>query len=159
MVRINKCQVNDWEWLVTKQEALSLYRSGRRRTIHILVVQATTIRGQAQHIKTLEVENRSLKQQLALANHPPNTPSGMQPVYTKPKVKKRHCRPGAKPGHIGHYRPLPLKINDVVEHTLSCCPDCQGLLSAGKTTRSRYIEDIPPIEPFVTQHILHRYWC
>jgi len=142
-----------------KQEALALYRLGRRPTITVLLAQSDTIRQQAQHIKTLQAENVQLRQQLALAKHHPATPSGMQPVYAKSTVKKRCRRPGAKPGHIGHYRPLPLKINNVVEHTLTCCPDCQGPLSEGKATRSRYIEDIPPIEPLVTQHILHRYWC
>ena len=154
-----KCQASGLGWLMTRQEALALYRSGRRRTIPVLVAQAITIRQHANRIEALEAENNKLKGQLALAKHHPETPSGMQPVYTKPPPAKRGRRPGAKIGHQGHSRPIPEVIDEVIEHKLSCCPNCHGVLSASTDTRSRYIEDIPPIKPHVSEHIIHRYWC
>ena len=142
-----------------KEEALALYRSGCQPTIRVLLAQSEAIRRQAQRIKTLEADNVGLQQRLALAKHPPETPSAMLPVYAKAKTKKRCRRPGAKAGHLGHHRAIPPQADEVVEHTLACCPDCQGPLSAGGGTRSRTIEDIPPIVPKVVEHVIHRYWC
>ncbi|MBI4372053.1 MAG: IS66 family transposase [Elusimicrobia bacterium] len=144
---------------MTKQEAVALYRCGRRPTVIVLMAQALTIRRQAQRIRTLEAESNKLKGQLALAKHHPETPSGMQPVYAKPEPSKRSRRPGAKEGHQGHCRPAPDKIDLVEEHALSDCPHCRGPLAAPVETRSRYIEDIPPTRPRVTQHVIPRYWC
>lgn len=144
---------------MTKPEALALYRSGQKPTVTVLLAQELAIRRQARRIKALEAENNKLKGQLALARNHPDTPSGMQPVYAKPAPAKRGRRPGAKIGHPGHCRHTPEKADEVIEHNLGNCPDCQGELSELEETRSRFVEDIPPIEPQVTEHIIHRYWC
>ena len=121
--------------------------------------QSFTIRRQARRLRALEAENHKLKGQLALSKHHPETPSAMLPVYAKPQPSKRTRRPGAKVGHQGHCRPAPDKIDAVERHSLSNCPDCHGALSTPVETRSRYIEDIPPIDPHVTEHLIDRYWC
>jgi transposase len=144
---------------MTRPEALALFRSGRKRTVAVLLAQELVIRRQARRIKALEAENNKLKGQLTLAKDHPDTPSGMKPAYAKPVPAKRGRRPGAKEGHQGHSRHIPDKAGEIVEHRLGNCPDCRGELSELKQTRSRFIEDIPPIEPKVTEHILHRYWC
>lgn len=144
---------------MTRQEARALYLSGRQRTVACLVAQALAIQGQARRIMALEAENSKLKQQLAWAKHHPETPSGMLPAYAKPAPTKRGRRPGARIGHPGSRRPPPLTVNEVIEHKLPCCPACRGELSPPVATRSRYIEDIPPVEPHVSRHIIHRYWC
>ena len=144
---------------MTKEEALALYHSGRLRTVSILMAQAMAVRSQARRIQALQAENIKLKAQLALAKHNPDTPSGMKPVYAKPPPAKRGRKPGAKMGHLGHSRPIPAVIDQAVEHKLSCCPKCRGVLSAPVASRSRLIEDIPVVKPLVSEHIIHRYWC
>ncbi len=90
----------------------------------------------------------------------PSTPSGMIPVYHKPNTARRGKRPGARPGHPGHRRPSPMRIDRQEVHRLPRCPHCQGPLQRCRRPRSRIIEDIPEqIRPVVTEHILHRDYC
>lgn len=89
----------------------------------------------------------------------PSTPSGMKPPYQKPPVKTRKKRPGGKPGHSGSRRRTPERIDWQVEHRADRCPDCGGKLKRCQETRTRYTEDIPQVEPEVTEHTIHRDWC
>ena len=90
----------------------------------------------------------------------PLTPSGAIPPYLKPnKKKKRRRKPGRKKGHPGKARKIPDHIDKQVEHNLETCPHCQTPLRKPITNRSRYIEDIPQVQPVVTEHIVHGYWC
>jgi len=89
----------------------------------------------------------------------PATPSGMKPPYQKPPVKARKKRLGAKKGHPGSRRKAPEQIDWEAEHKLPRCPDCGGRLKRTGDTRTRYTEDIPEIQPEVTEHTIHRDWC
>lgn len=89
----------------------------------------------------------------------PTTPSGMTPVYLKPPHRKRKKPPGRSRGHPGAARLRPARIDRYQEHTLERCPDCQTPLGKSLDTYRRYIEDLPPVEPTVTEHTIHRYWC
>jgi transposase len=90
-----------------------------------------------------------------------STPSGMKPVYQKPAVDKRRRKaPGAKPGHKGARRKVPVTVDRKVEHRLDACPCCGGGLQRCDRTRTRLIEEIPQdIKPEVTEHTIHRDYC
>ena len=103
-----------------------------------------------------------LAKQLSEARGPqttPSTPSGMVPVYEKPPAKSRQKRPGAKKGHPGSRRRPPERIDRLETHQLPSCPDCGGRLKRTGDRRTRYIEDIPQVEPEVTEHTIHSDWC
>ena len=88
----------------------------------------------------------------------PLTPSGATPVYLKPnREKKRKKKPGRKKGHPGKSRKVPDHIDQYKEHALETCPFCQTPLKKPIKTRKRYIEDLPQIQPVVTEHIVHGY--
>jgi transposase len=89
----------------------------------------------------------------------PTTPSGMRPVYSKPCAKRRHKKPGRKPGHRGESRPKPDHIDAQCEHPLSTCPTCGTAVDKPIRQHTRLIEDIPPVTPQVTAHTIHGYWC
>jgi transposase len=90
----------------------------------------------------------------------PSTPSGQTPPFVKPTAKGRAKARGAKPGHPGHRRPTPTRIDCREEHTLATCPKCHSPVRLCRGTRTRVIEDIPQdITPVVTEHTIHRYWC
>ncbi len=89
----------------------------------------------------------------------PSTPSGMIPVYEKPPAKPRKKKSGAKEGHPGRHRRVPDRIDRRETHTAPCCPDCGGRLKRTGDTRTRYVEDIPEVEPEVTEHTIHSDWC
>lgn len=92
----------------------------------------------------------------------PSTPSGQQPVYTKPTRQKRSGRkPGAKPGHTGSRRPTPEQIDRHVKHDeLRRCPHCEGEVHAAHKHRRRIIVDLPiDLSTEVVEHTIPRQWC
>ena len=102
----------------------------------------------------------------AAAMSGPNAPSSTVPAYAKATTaagRKGRCKRGAKPGHAGHNRPRPLRIDRVEEHTLHTCPDCGGHVSpckSPKSRRTRVIEDIPEgIQSEVVEHGIQGCYC
>src|SRR4051794_12595331 len=90
----------------------------------------------------------------------PSAPSGQTPPYVKPTRQGRAKPKGGRPGHPGHRRPAPTRIDRREEHSLSACPRCQGPVRPCRGSRTRVIEDIPAdITPVVTEHTIHRSWC
>jgi transposase len=89
----------------------------------------------------------------------PTTPSGMQPVYSKPRPRRRARKPGRKPGHPGVRRAPPEHIDATAEHRLTHCPDCRHALGKPIREHTRIVEDIPLATPQVTAHTVHGYWC
>jgi len=134
--------------VLTEAQAREIFRQGEEAVVFALLHQAQLL-AEAQ------------KRQAALANTvSPSTPSGMQPVYTKPPTSRRRKRPGRKDGHAGAWRIRPEHADETQEHRLACCPHCRGELQRCGQVRRRYIEDIPQdIRPVVTEHVIHRDWC
>jgi len=107
----------------------------------------------------LSLAERAEKYDLLCQDPSPTTPSGMQPTYSKPSAKGRSKKPGQKKGHQGPCRPKPEKIGHYKDHTLDNCPDCNTTLGESISSYKRYTEDIPPVEPEVTEHTVNGYWC
>ena len=111
----------------------------------------------------LAVTNRVAALQAALGSAKavdPATPSGQIPIYSKPPARKRKGRPGARPGHKGSRRQLPVQIDRHEEHRLANCPDCGGPLQRCQRSRKRIIIDIPSeIQPEATEHTIWRDYC
>src|SRR4051794_24326034 len=88
----------------------------------------------------------SLAKQLAETQPPasrtpdPSTPSGQTPPHVKPAAQGRAKPRAAKPGHPGHRRPAPSRIDRREEHALSAGPRCQGPVRACRSARTRIIE-------------------
>jgi transposase len=113
----------------------------------------------------LEKENSKLKRELESKAPKPDkpdllsTPSAMRPVYSKPSASKRRRKLGRKNGHPGACRPAPVRIDRVVEHKLIECPTCHNPLGKPCGKHSRVVEDIPPVKPEVTEHVIYEYNC
>ena len=89
----------------------------------------------------------------------PTTPSGMTPVYLKPRARRPRKRPGRKRGHPGAWRRAPAQIDARCVHRLRHCPECGEAVGAPLRTHRRLIEDIPEVRPKVTEHTVHGHWC
>lgn len=89
----------------------------------------------------------------------PTAPSAMIPPYLKPTCDKSRKKPGRAAGHPGSCRARPIKIDETVPHELCQCPECGTPVNRSVRVHRRVIEDIPPIEPRVTEHIVNGYWC
>lgn len=131
---------------LTEAQARQIFAQGEEAVIFALLAQAKML--------------AELQAQAAGQSHQsPSTPSGMKPPYQKPPAKGRKRRPGAVPGHAGARRPRPERIDRREVHRADRCPDCHGRLQHCQETRTRYTEDIPEIQPEVTEHTIHRDWC
>jgi hypothetical protein len=128
---------------MTREEALAILKLEQEEAVAIILVLAE---------KAEKYDRLSSKLSAT-------TPSGMTPVYLKPPHRKRKKPPGRAKGHPGVGRPRPARIDYYQEHTLDRCPDCQTPLGKSLDSYQRYIEDLPPVEPTVTEHTIHRYWC
>jgi transposase len=104
-------------------------------------------------IKELEEENNKLK----------GTQKKLQEIIFKPEEKqKEEKKRGAKKGHTAFFRrkPAPEDVTARKKVTLLHCPDCQGILGAPHSWRSRYSIDIPlPQKPDIIEWQLARYRC
>jgi transposase len=130
---------------LTAEQATLIFQQGQEAVVFALLTLAKQL---------------AEKPSTALTTSDPATPSGQTPPYAKPTGKGRAKPKGAKPGHPGHRRPAPTRIDRREDHTLSVCPKCHGPVRPCRSSRTRVIEDIPQeITPVVTEHTLHRYWC
>ena len=126
---------------LTVGQAEEIYKQGKEAVVFAL----------------LEMAKKLTEQQSSPA---PSTPSGMVAPYQKPSPQgHRKKKPGRRKGHPGARRDTPEYIHHEKEHRAKCCPDCGGRLRRCNDTRTRYTEDIPEIEPEVTEHTIHRDWC
>ena len=90
----------------------------------------------------------------------PHTPSSAIPPYEKSTQRRRGKKRGGKPGHAGHRRPRPEDITRRVKHPpLKHCPHCGSTVCKPKRERTRYVEDIPDVQPEVTEHAIPQQWC
>ena len=132
--------------VLTEEQAQTIYEQGRDAVVFALLELAKRL-----------VEQRATD--AGQSHQTPSTPSGMKPPYQKPPAKHRKRPPGAKPGHQGFRRKPPEHIDHHKKHRADRCPDCGGRLQRCEGTRTRYTEDIPDIQPEVTEHTIHRDWC
>ncbi|HEU5293953.1 MAG TPA: IS66 family transposase [Burkholderiaceae bacterium] len=102
----------------------------------------------------------ALAQQARGAADGAHTPSATIPPYRKPEQAGKRKPRGGQPGHAGHSRPRPERIDRRQTHQLPCCPECHGKLVRTGDTRTRITEDMPTdLKAEVTKHTLHRDWC
>ena len=130
---------------LSEAQAIAIYEQGREAVVFALL----TLTKRLAEAQGKSPSSASL-----------STPSGMIPTYEKPPARSRGPkRPGAKAGHPGTRRQTPERIDWRADHRASNCPDCGGRLKRCAETRLRYTEDIPDIQPEVTEHTIHRDWC
>jgi transposase len=131
---------------LTEEQAREIFAQGEAAVVFALLELA----------KMLAEQNAA---QAGTSHEAPATPSGMKPPYSKPTARGRRKKPGRKPGHPGSHRPPPERIDKHETHRADVCPECGGPLCRCAETRTRYTEDIPEVEPEVTEHTIHRDWC
>jgi transposase len=74
-------------------------------------------------------------------------------------LRRKHKRPGRKPGHPGVTRPKPDHIDRVVDQTLTHCTHCRTPLGKSLGASEHTQEDLIPARVEATCFRHHRYWC
>lgn len=132
---------------LTEEQAREIFARGEEFVVFALLQQAKML----------------AEQQAAVAgssHETPATPSGMKPPFAKPTASSRgKKKPGRKKGHPGTRREPPAHVNNYQTHRADVCPECGGPLCRCAETRTRSTEEIPEVQPVVTQHTIHRDWC
>ncbi len=130
---------------LTPEQATLIFQQGQEAVVFALLTLAKQL-GEKQTTPSATID--------------PSTPSGQIPPYAKPAANHRAKPKGARPGHPGHCRPTPTRVDRHETHTLETCPKCHGPVRPCRSSRTRVIEDIPAdITPVVTEHTIPRYWC
>jgi transposase len=88
-----------------------------------------------------------------------SVPSPSVPAFVKPKhQKKRHKKPGQKPGHTGSYRQRPTQADEIIEVKLEDCPHCHSALNGMKTCE-QYVEEVIPAHTIVICYRTYKGYC
>jgi len=122
--------------------------------------------------EALRQENERLKKELErvteeFENYKIRHPWSVGVKHGKPYVLKSSIeswmpkKPGAKPGHPPHIRPLPQHIDEVCLVPVTRCPECGGteLSEEVQEVRERIYEDIPICKSLAIQLKIERRYC
>lgn len=125
---------------------------------------AAEMRAASAEARAEKAEARVAELEKLLGKRPPpdpSTPSGMIAPYIKPNRKDgtKKKKPGRKKGHKGARRSKPEHVDHQEYHALSCCPDCGSTDIKLIEAVTRYTEDIPKVQPIVTEHTMERGRC
>jgi len=113
-----------------------------------------------ERIAQLERELAAARKNSSTSSKPPSSDMVKPPKPPRKDGKNRKC--GGQPGHEQHLRtPFPPEaIDNVVPHTLDCCPDCGGALRLfprpDDVVQQVEITETPTT---VTEHQGLAYWC
>lgn len=135
---------------IVKLEQLVKTLTGRVKKLE------SQLAGRDRRISQLEKENARLTNQLEeLQRVNARQAAPFRRREDKKKDDKDKHPPGSKPGHKGHCRPVPKKIDHQEEAPLDECPICGGDLTDVHPIE-QFIEEIPPVRPRVIRLIT--YW-
>ena len=112
-----------------------------------------------ERVRTLEAENKQLREQLAEEQRRAArqaAPFRRRESKKIPEGQKK--RPGRKPGHPGFSRAVPDHIDEQADVPLNGCPDCGGPVDDVQPSE-QFIEEIPPVRPHVTRIVTYQGIC
>lgn len=115
-----------------------------------------------QAIELVEAQQQLVEKVNKTSKNSSSPPSSDPPGFSHKSKKKTGKRRGGQPGHEGQSRNLyPLeKCSSVIEHHPVKCSSCgENLKGADPNPLRHQIVEIPPIEPIVIEHRLHKLTC
>lgn len=101
-------------------------------------------------IEELRARIAELEQRVAELESQVHSAAPFRRRQAKRKPPDQRRPPGRPPGHPGAYRARPRKIDARVHVPLQECPSCGGPVAAIEPC-VQYIEEIPPVQPIVTE--------
>jgi transposase len=154
--------ISDEDWAQTPPSVQIVVRVLVRITHDLQVQQQAQVAQSA----TLQQEVADLRALLAQHSGNSSKPPSSDPPSAPPRPSKtpRGRARGGQVGHPGHHRPQPLpeQIDEISDHHPTACAQCARPLTPADATgnyQERYVWEIPPIRPHITQHRLHQGRC
>jgi transposase len=139
----------------TLADALALSEQLRQenQALHAVVAELE------KRVVDLVVENKALRDQLDDAQRQAARQAAPFRRRDSKKIPNdRRKSPGRPKGHPGVYRPVPEAIDEHIEVPLTACPHCGGAV-ADLETIEQFVEEIPPVRPWVTHLVTYRGQC
>jgi len=153
---------------MTREEAAYLVYHEPERAIDLLVALSEAVERLDARVAELERKIAQLTKDSSNSSKPPSTDGPAGKARPRPPIKCRKRRAGGQPGHKGKTREmLPVEeVDEVVDVFPPACDGCGALLNlqdgdctvVGEPER-RQVTDIPPIQPHVTEYLLHNLRC
>jgi len=148
----------------TYKRGSEIHKQNSQEKDQIIKEQKEVIEKKDNKIDQLEERVDDLERQLKLKDDQLDTYKAMifkanveEPEEDKKKKKRKL---GGQPGHRGHGRKKPKKIDKKMEIKLERCPDCGTELEESKNHYERIVEDIViPMQTIVTMYLIQRQWC
>ena len=110
-------------------------------------------------VAALVDENKTLRDQLEEAQRQAARQAAPFRRRDSKKIPQDQRKsPGRPKGHPGVYRAVPEEIDEHIDVPLTACPQCGGTVQDLETIE-QYIEEIPPVRPWVTHLVTYRGQC
>ena len=133
--------------------------SGNGAQLRKLIIELTDVIEQLRdEIKGLRAENEGLRNRLEEAQRAAVRQAAPFRIKDKKRVQNRKAA-GRKGGHKGKCRERPEQVDRQVEVSLECCPHCGGEAFEQVSARRQGIEEIPPLQPVVTELVTYEGRC
>ena len=154
--------ISDADWAQTPPSVQVVVRA-LVRIVHDLQahqqVHITQIAALQQEVADLRAR---LAQHSGNSSKPPSSDPPSAP--SRPSKTPRGRARGGQPGHPGHYRPEPPpdQIDEITDHHPTTCAQCAHPLNPADAIgryQPHYVWELPPIQPYVTEHRLHQARC
>ncbi|MFM9103681.1 MAG: IS66 family transposase, partial [Cyanobium sp.] len=129
-----------------------------------IVAQQQEIEQLRSQLTALAAELASLREKIGRSSRNSSKPPSSDGPGFKPPVRRKGSgrKRGGQPGHPGSGPELlpAERVDDMVEHHPDACRQCGTLLQGEDPNPLRHqVIEIPPIEPVVIEHRLHRLIC
>ncbi len=153
--------------MLTREDAMALYRKGPQAVAQALVDQSATVDALQQRAENLQQQVVELKRQVAVLSKN-STNSGKRPSsddLTKPQPQRRRKRKrkrGAQPGHPKHERTsfAPDEIDAFHDYHPEHCPACgDPLIASDWAPKIIQQVELQPIVVTKEEHRAHAGWC
>ena len=112
-----------------------------------------------QRVAALIVENQTLRDQLDEAQRQAARQAApFRRRDSKKVAEDQRKSPGRPQGHPAVYRLVPEEVDEHIDVPLTACPQCGGTVEDLETIE-QYIEEIPPVRPWVAHLVTDRGQC
>jgi regulator of replication initiation timing len=139
------------------ESILCSLRDDAEALLQLIREQRRVIEEQRRDNERLRRENEALRQRLEdleRQSHRQAAPFRLEDEKRRTAPKK----PGRPAGHAGRCRPKPPAVDETVEAALSGCPQCGGPVQDVRAVE-QFIEDLPPVRPWVTRVVTYEGRC
>lgn len=149
--------------MTTREQILDIYNKGPEAVIEMVEAFVATIIELSKQNEALKDKVASLEKDSTNSHKPPSSDGLKKKRQYTPRGSSGK-KPGGQKGHKGKTRTKvpPEQVSEFVPHKPEKCENCNAQFSEKNPTQAverRQVWDIPPIEPFIVEHVFYQTEC